>query len=78
LDASATTEEAAMPTKEQREVPREIALKTADEGNIPGRPLLPGVLIAIVAALALLLVYLAMAAAPPQPADPTPKPPLTR
>jgi hypothetical protein len=48
-----------MSSEHSREVLREIAAETADEGNVPGRLAAAGLLIALAAAVALVLIYLA-------------------
>jgi hypothetical protein len=53
-----------MSSEHSREVLREIAIETADEGNVPGRPAMTGLLVALAAAAALVLIYLATATAP--------------
>jgi hypothetical protein len=55
-----------MSSEHSREVLREIAIETADEGNVPGRPAMVGLLIAMAAAAALALIYMATVAAPSQ------------
>jgi hypothetical protein len=53
-----------MSSEHSREVLREIAMKTADEGNVPGRPVLEGVLIAVMAVIAFILIYVATTTPP--------------
>ena len=55
-----------MSSEHSREVLREVAMGTADEGNVPGGPAMSGLLIAIVAIVAVLLIYLATTTAPSQ------------
>ena len=55
-----------MSAEHSREVLREIAMETADEGSVPGRPAIAGLLIALAAAVALAMIYLAMTTAPSQ------------
>jgi hypothetical protein len=62
-----------MSTEHSREVLKDIAMETADEGNVPGRPVLGGVLIGLLAVFALVLVYVATATAPSK-VDLTPPP----
>ena len=53
-----------MSSEHSREVLREIAMETSDEGNVPGRSSTPGLLVAIAAVVAVVLICLAMANAP--------------
>ena len=53
-----------MSSEHAREVLREVAMETADEGNVPGRPSLTGLAIAVIAILALLLVFVATTTRP--------------
>ena len=53
-----------MASEHSREVLREIAMETADEGNVPGRPTVGGLLIAMAAVIALVLLYVATTTAP--------------
>lgn len=58
-----------MSSEHSREVLREIAMETADEGNVPGRPAVAGVagaLMAVAAVIALVLLYIATTTSPPQ------------
>jgi hypothetical protein len=69
-----------MSSEHSREVLREIAVETADEGNVPGRSTVWGLLIAIAAVIALILLYVATATTPPQTArnHPSVSPPDTK
>lgn len=53
-----------MSSENSREVLRDIAMETADEGNVPGLPVVGGLLIAMAAVIALILLYVATTTAP--------------
>ncbi len=53
-----------MTSEHSREVLREIAMKTADEGNVPGRSVVGGILLAMAAVIAFILLYVATTTAP--------------
>jgi hypothetical protein len=59
-----------MSSEHSREVLREIAMETADEGNVPRRPTVWGILIAMVAVIALIILYVATNTAPSHVATP--------